>query len=74
MCSADVSSKYIHQDKGPDYPLDVHSWYFMYDELMLSQMQQMQHAPPPLPVYQQNLYPMLNEQPPNYDQAMSTNK
>ncbi|XP_057289349.1 uncharacterized protein LOC130612077 [Hydractinia symbiolongicarpus] len=41
VCSADVSAKYIHQDKGPDYPLDVHSWYFMFDE----SMQQQQPAP-----------------------------
>ena len=29
--SADVSAKYIHQDKGEDYPLDVDSIFFMYD-------------------------------------------
>lgn len=43
VCSADVSSKYIHQQHGPDYPLDVHSWYFMYDESLLAN-------PPPPPV------------------------
>ncbi len=26
--SADVSAKYVHQENGPDYPLDVHSWFF----------------------------------------------
>ena len=30
VASADVSAKYIHQDNGPDYPIDVHSWYFVY--------------------------------------------
>ena len=35
MCSADVSSKYVHQQNGPDVPLDVHSWYFMYDSTLL---------------------------------------
>ena len=30
ILSADVSAKWIHQDKGPDYPIDVHSWWFMY--------------------------------------------
>ena len=34
---------YIHQQNGPDYPLDVHSWYFMYDESLLAN-------PPPPPV------------------------
>ena len=29
ILSADVSAKYIHQDKGPDYPIDVHSLWFM---------------------------------------------
>jgi len=30
VASADVSSKYHRQDNGPDYPEDVHSWYFVY--------------------------------------------
>ena len=30
VASADVSAKYVHRDKGPDYPIDVHSWYFVY--------------------------------------------
>ena len=29
--SADVSAKYIHQENGPDYPVDVHSMWFVYD-------------------------------------------
>ncbi len=28
--SADVSAKYVHQENGPDYPVDVHSWFFSY--------------------------------------------
>ena len=28
--SADVSAKYVHQENGPDYPADVHSWFFSY--------------------------------------------
>ncbi len=28
--SADVSAKYVHQKNGPDYPLDVDSWFFCY--------------------------------------------
>ncbi|XP_066921998.1 uncharacterized protein [Clytia hemisphaerica] len=52
VTSADVSAKYVHQDKGPDYPLDVHSWYFMYDPSLLAQRQ---------PMHQQYglLYPTL---------------
>ena len=26
--SLDVSSKYVSQENGPSYPLDVHSWFF----------------------------------------------
>ena len=29
--SADASAKYVHQDKGADYPIDVHSMWFVYD-------------------------------------------
>uniref|UniRef100_A0A914W883 Uncharacterized protein n=1 Tax=Plectus sambesii TaxID=2011161 RepID=A0A914W883_9BILA len=27
ICSADVSAKYVNQENGPDYPIDVHSWF-----------------------------------------------
>lgn len=30
VCSADVSAKYHASDNGPDYPLDVHSWFVVY--------------------------------------------
>ena len=30
MASADVSSKYVREENGPDYPLDVHSLFFVY--------------------------------------------
>ncbi|XP_048580053.1 uncharacterized protein LOC5501260 isoform X2 [Nematostella vectensis] len=30
LISADISAKYVHRDKAPDYPLDVHSWWFTY--------------------------------------------
>ena len=29
IVSADVSAKYAKRDNAPDYPLDVHSWWFM---------------------------------------------
>merc|ERR1740128_1579311 len=30
VASADVSSKYVHQKNGPDFPIDVHSWFLVY--------------------------------------------
>ena len=36
ILSADVSAKYhLYRDKSPDYPLDVHSWWFMRMESVL---------------------------------------
>lgn len=29
-CSADVSAKYVHTENGPDYPVDVHSWFLTF--------------------------------------------
>lgn len=43
ILSADVSAKWVHQDKGPDYPLDVHSLWFM-------QMNAQQGPPPMAPI------------------------
>lgn len=31
VTSADVSAKYVHRDKGPDYPIDVDSIFFTFD-------------------------------------------
>lgn len=31
LMAGDVSAKYVHQDKGPDYPVDVHSFWFIYE-------------------------------------------
>ena len=31
LIAGDVSAKYVHQDKGPDYPIDVHSFWFIYE-------------------------------------------
>ena len=28
IASADVSAKFVHQENGPDYPIDVHSLFF----------------------------------------------
>ena len=34
MASADTSAKYVHQENGPDYPLDVHSWFLIRTEAL----------------------------------------
>lgn len=41
MCSTDISSKCGTTDTGYTYLLDVHSWYFMFDESLLTE------TPPP---------------------------
>ena len=28
--SADVSAKYVHTENGPDYPVDVHTWFMCF--------------------------------------------
>ena len=49
VTSADVSAKYVHQDKGPDYPIDVDSIFFTFDPAAAVQPS----APPPqVPYYQ----------------------
>ena len=74
VCSADVSAKYMHQDKGPDYPLDVHSWYFMYDPSLFQQRQSMHQQfgllYPTMPV-QGGAPPVYYAPPPSYDQSMA---
>ena len=44
ILSADVSAKFVHQDKGPDYPLDVHSWWFKYDPAVANEASQTQYG------------------------------
>ena len=44
VLSADVSAKYIHQDNGPDYPYDVHSWWFMHDPTVTQNLSQTQYG------------------------------
>lgn len=59
VMAADVSAKFIHQDKGEDYPLDVDSIFFTYDPMAVQPtappyaqppsyglLSQGQHAPP----------------------------
>lgn len=61
MTSADVSAKYVHQDKGPDYPIDVDSIFFTFDPTAAVQPA----APPPqVPYYQPYSQPFAP--PPSY--------
>ncbi len=46
ILSADISAKYVSQENGPDYPLDVHSMWFMY--LGFGVAPAPQTAPPPM--------------------------
>lgn len=47
VTSADVSAKYIHQENGPDYPLDVDSIFFTYDPSAASPSAPPYMQPPP---------------------------
>ena len=58
VTSADVSAKYVHQDNGPDYPIDVDSIFFTYDPTPV------QPSAPPLPYFQPYSQPYT--QPPSY--------
>ena len=31
LIAGDVSARYLHKDRGPDYPLDVHSFWFIHE-------------------------------------------
>ena len=57
-CSVDVSAKYVHQENGPDYPIDVHSWF----------MCKPPETDPNLPTAP----PMNSDLPPTYSEVMST--
>ena len=42
--TGDVSDKYVHQDKGPDYPIDVHSFWFIYEPTSTQQHAEPSHG------------------------------
>ena len=75
VASADVSAKYIHQDKGPDYPLDVHSWYFMFDMSLYAQRQAMHQQYgllyPSIPIQGAAQPPPYYAPPPSYDASVA---
>ena len=56
VLSADVSAKFIHQENGPDYPIDVDSIFFTYDPLAVT-------GPPPAPPAYAQPYPQGLGQP-----------
>jgi len=60
VASADVSAKYVRQDNGPDYPIDVHSWYFVYWPRDTGSVLEKSN----------DLYPDLN-QPPSYQESFA---
>ena len=45
--SADVSAKYVHRENAPDYPIDMHSWFFIPVSALTPPAPP---PPPPLPV------------------------
>ena len=49
VASLDVSAKYVHRQKAPDYPIDVHSWYFTTDTGWPAPTVQQAPSAPPMP-------------------------
>ncbi|XP_078342440.1 uncharacterized protein LOC144628243 [Oculina patagonica] len=47
VISIDVAAKYIHQDKGEDYPIDVDSIFFTYDPTAVQATAPAPNAQPP---------------------------
>lgn len=66
VTSADVSAKYVHQDKGPDYPIDVDSIFFAHDPTPVQPS-----APPPMPYFQS--YSQPYGPPPSYGSLQYNN-
>ena len=54
--SLDVSAKYISQENGPDYPLDVHSWFFR-KKFSTQPADQLSAQPTPYPSIQPSIQP-----------------
>ena len=66
VTSADVSAKYVHQDKGADYPIDVDSIFFAHDPTPVQPS-----APPPMPYFQS--YSQPYGPPPSYGSVQYDN-
>ena len=61
-----MSAKYVHQDKGADYPIDVDSIFFAHDPTPVQPV-----APPPMPYFQSYSQPYGS--PPPYDSVQYDN-
>ena len=74
--SLDVSAKFVHQDNGPDYPIDVHSWFFCKTLANSSEGFSTQPVPsaPPMGATSMgwNFYDTFSDLPPSYDQVMNS--
>ena len=74
--SLDVSAKFVHQDNGPDYPIDVHSWFFCKTFANSSEGFSSQPVPsaPPMGATSMgwNLNDTFSDLPPSYDQVMNS--
>ena len=64
-----MSAKFIHRDNGPDFPLDVHSWFFVKTIPDASEDFSNLQVPsaPPMPWDFNN---SLSDQPPSYSEVM----
>ena len=74
--SLDVSAKFIHQENGPDYPIDVHSWFFCKNFANYSEDFSSQSVPSAPPMGATSLEWNFNDTfldlPPSYDQVMDS--
>ena len=71
--SADVSAKYVHQENGPDYPIDVHSWFFCFNGVPKSTPLPDDYCSVPVSYAElkvADLEDTTATAPPSYDQAM----
>jgi len=79
VTSADVSSKYVHQKNGPDYPIDVDSIFFAFDATPVlppsqapqAYSQQYCQPPPYNSLSWQNIPPIASHSsaPPSYEDS-----
>ncbi len=69
--SADVSAKYMHQENGPDYPVDVHSWFFEFQPgWQGGSLHQQQSKPMKYAELKVSDLESSNGLPPTYDQTI----
>ena len=72
MMAGDVSAKYVHQDKGADYPIDVHSFWFIYEPTAAQQASAPSYGFDfPTPPYEAGM-PQASYQPSGYGIPMAS--